>query len=161
MYLVRSFRLIRRPACMMLLAAAALASCAWPTEDEGEESKAEHPIVYHTIQVDGFSISYREAGPKDAPTLLLLHGLPSSSRMFEPLLARLSDRCYLVAPDYPGFGHNDWPDTKKSSYTFDHIAQVMNEFTEALGLRMRQDHAKTHRRNPACTVCTAKAGSRL
>jgi pimeloyl-ACP methyl ester carboxylesterase len=65
---------------------------------------------------------------------LLLHGLPSSSRMFEPLFARLSDRYHLVAPDYPGFGHSDWPDSKKFAYTFDHIAEVMNHFTEALGL---------------------------
>ncbi len=94
----------------------------------------EHPTFYRTIQVDGLSIFYREAGPKDAPTLLLLHGLPSSSRMFEPLFARLSDRYHLVAPDYPGFGHSDWPDPKKFAYTFDHIAEIMNHFTEALGL---------------------------
>jgi pimeloyl-ACP methyl ester carboxylesterase len=71
---------------------------------------------------------------KDAPTLLLLHGLPSSSRMFEPLFARLADRYHLVAPDYPGFGHSDWPDPKKFAYTFDHYAEIMNHFTEALGL---------------------------
>jgi pimeloyl-ACP methyl ester carboxylesterase len=70
----------------------------------------QHPTFYRTMQIDGVSIFYREAGPKDAPTLLLLHGLPSSSRMFEPLFARLSDRYHLVAPDYPGFGHSDWPD---------------------------------------------------
>ena len=93
-----------------------------------------HPTFYRTIQVDGLSIFYREAGPKDAPTLLLLHGLPSSSRMFEPLFARLSDRYHLVAPDYPGFGHSDWPDPKKFAYTFDHFAEIMNHFTEALGL---------------------------
>ena len=94
----------------------------------------EHPTSYRTIQVDGLSIFYREAGPKDAPTLLLLHGLPSSSRMFEPLFARLSDRYHLIAPDYPGFGHSDWPDPKKFAYTFDHYAEIMNHFTEALGL---------------------------
>src|SRR5208283_2002939 len=88
-----------------------------------KESPVEHPTFYRTVQIDGLSVFYREAGPKEAPTLLLLHGLPSSSRMFEPLLARLSDRYHLVAPDYPGFGHSDWPDTKKFSYTFDHIAQ--------------------------------------
>ena len=93
-----------------------------------------HPTFYRTIQVEGLSISYREAGPKDAPTLLLLHGLPSSSRMFEPLFSRLSDRYHLVAPDYPGFGHSDWPDPKAFRYTFDHIAETMNHFTEALGL---------------------------
>jgi pimeloyl-ACP methyl ester carboxylesterase len=89
---------------------------------------------YRTTQIDGLSIFYREAGPIDAPTLLLLHGLPSSSRMFEPLFARLSDRYHLVAPDYPGFGHSDWPDPKKFAYTFDHYAEIMNHFTEALGL---------------------------
>ena len=93
-----------------------------------------YPTVYRTTQIDGLSIFYREAGPKDAPTILLLHGLPSSSRMFEPLFARLSDRYHLVAPDYPGFGHSDWPDPKKFAYTFDHYAEIMNHFTEALGL---------------------------
>jgi len=100
----------------------------------GQEGPVEHPTFYRTAQVDGLSIFYREAGPKDAPTLLLLHGLPSSSRMFEPLFARLSDRYHLVAPDYPGFGHSDWPDAKKFAYTFDHYAEIMNHFTAALGL---------------------------
>ena len=93
-----------------------------------------YPTLYRTIQIDGLSIFYREAGAKDAPVLLLLHGLPSSSRMFEPLFARLSDRYHLIAPDYPGFGHSDWPDPKAFAYTFDHYAEVMNHFTEALGL---------------------------
>jgi pimeloyl-ACP methyl ester carboxylesterase len=84
--------------------------------------------------VSGLSLFYREAGPRDAPTLLLLHGLPSSSRMFEPLFARLSDRYHLVAPDYPGFGHSDWPDPKRFAYTFDNIASVMDAFTEGIGL---------------------------
>jgi len=93
-----------------------------------------HPTFYRTIEIGGLSIFYREAGPKDAPTILLLHGLPSSSRMFEPLFTRLSDRFHLVAPDYPGFGHSDWPDPKKFAYTFDHVAEIMDRFTEALGL---------------------------
>lgn len=89
---------------------------------------------YRTVTVDGLSIFYREAGPPGAPTLLLLHGLPSSSRMFESLFARLSDRYHLVAPDYPGFGHSDWPDPKQFDYTFDHIAAVIDGFTKAIGL---------------------------
>ena len=93
-----------------------------------------HRTVYRTLKAGGLSIFYREAGPKDAPTLLLLHGFPSSSRMFEPLFARLSDRYHVVAPDYPGFGHSDWPDPKRFDYTFDHVASVTGEFTEALGL---------------------------
>jgi pimeloyl-ACP methyl ester carboxylesterase len=91
-------------------------------------------IFYRTVTIDGLSIFYREAGPKDAPTILLLHGLPSSSRMFQSLFARLSDRYHLVAPDYPGFGHSDWPDPAKFAYTFDHIASVMEGFTQAIGL---------------------------
>ncbi len=91
-------------------------------------------VFYRSVKIDGLSIFYREAGPEDAPTILLLHGLPSSSRMFEPLFVRLSDRYHLVAPDFPGFGHSDWPDPKKFAYTFDHYAEIMNHFTEALGL---------------------------
>jgi pimeloyl-ACP methyl ester carboxylesterase len=91
-------------------------------------------VFYRTVKVDGLNIFYREAGPKDAPTILLLHGLPSSSRMFQPLLTRLADNYHLVAPDYPGFGHSDWPDPKQFDYTFDHIASVMTDFTQAMGL---------------------------
>jgi pimeloyl-ACP methyl ester carboxylesterase len=93
------------------------------------------PTLYRTITVDGLSIFYREAGAKDAPPLLLLHGLPSSSRMFEPLFARLADRYRLIAPDYPGFGHSDWPDPKAFTYTFDRLAGIIAGFTEALGLQ--------------------------
>ncbi len=94
----------------------------------------EQQVFYRTVKVDGLSIFYREAGPKHAPTILLLHGLPSSSRMFQPLLTRLADNYHLVAPDYPGYGHSDWPDPKQFDYTFDHIASVMDSFTQALGL---------------------------
>jgi pimeloyl-ACP methyl ester carboxylesterase len=98
-----------------------------------EPSMPQH-TSYRTVKVDSLSIFYREAGPKDAPTLLLLHGLPSSSRMFEPLLTRLADQFHMIAPDYPGFGHSDSPPPKDFSYTFDHIATVMDHFTETLGL---------------------------
>ena len=94
----------------------------------------EQQVFYRTVNVDGLSIFYREAGPQNAPTILLLHGLPSSSRMFQPLLTRLADNYHLVAPDYPGYGHSDWPDPKQFDYTFDHIASVMNDFTQAVGL---------------------------
>ena len=94
----------------------------------------EQQVFYRTVKVDGLSIFYREAGPKDAPVILLLHGLPSSSRMFQPLLTRLSGKYHLIAPDYPGFGHSDWPDPKQFAYTFDHIAHVMDDFVQTLGL---------------------------
>jgi pimeloyl-ACP methyl ester carboxylesterase len=97
--------------------------------------QASPTVFYRNVSVDGVSIFYREAGRLDAPTLLLLHGFPSSSRMFEPLLTRLSAQYHLVAPDYPGFGHSDAPGSKEYSYTFDHISQVMQRFSEALGLQ--------------------------
>jgi pimeloyl-ACP methyl ester carboxylesterase len=101
---------------------------------QNKEKTMEQQVFYRTVKVDGLSIFYREAGPKDAPVILLLHGLPSSSRMFQPLLTRLSDNYHLVAPDYPGYGHSDWPDPKQFDYTFDRIASVMDGFTQVLGL---------------------------
>lgn len=90
--------------------------------------------VYRSVEIEGISIFYREAGPQDGPVLFLLHGLPSSSRMFEPLFARLSDRFHMVAPDYPGFGHSGWPDPKSFAYSFDHYATLIGRFAEVLGL---------------------------
>lgn len=97
-------------------------------------ARVTHPALYRTIDIDGLPIFYREAGPADAPVLLLLHGLPSSSRMFESLLTRLSDRFRLIAPDYPGFGHSAAPAPSAFDYTFDHLAAVTARFTEALRL---------------------------
>ena len=88
----------------------------------------EQTVCYHSIKVDGLSIFYREAGDIDAPTILLLHGLPSSSRMYESLLRRLGNQYHLIAPDYPGFGHSDWPSPKAFEYTFDRMAVVMDRF---------------------------------
>jgi pimeloyl-ACP methyl ester carboxylesterase len=101
---------------------------------QNKEKPMEQQVFYRTVKVNDRSVFYREAGPKGAPVILLLHGLPSSSRMFQPLLTRLAANYHLVAPDYPGFGHSDWPDPKQFEYTFDNIASVMNGFTEALGL---------------------------
>jgi len=120
--------------CLAMAILVMLTSFQLLAQGHEKEPPMTHPIFYRTIQVDGLSIFYREAGPKDAPTILLLHGLPSSSRMFQPLLTRLADSYHLIAPDYPGFGHSDWPDPKQFDYTFDHIASVMNDFTQALGL---------------------------
>jgi pimeloyl-ACP methyl ester carboxylesterase len=93
-----------------------------------------HRVSYRTVKVDGLAIFYREAGPRDASPILLLHGFPSSSRMFDPLLVRLSDGYHLVAPDYPGFGHSDAPDPTTFAYTFDHVATIIDHFTQAVGL---------------------------
>lgn len=91
--------------------------------------------TYHTVMVSGLKIFYREAGPREAPTILLLHGYPSSSRMFSTLMPLLADRYHLVAPDYPGFGLSDSPPASQFEYTFDRLAQVVNDFTQQLGLR--------------------------
>ncbi len=125
---------VRLLAAAMLFASFPFLSHAQAKERPVESATAQQ-TAFRNVNVDGLSIFYREAGPKHGPTLLLLHGLPSSSRMFDPLFARLSDRYHLIAPDYPGFGHSDWPDPKSFAYTFDHIAEVMTHFTEQLGLK--------------------------
>lgn len=91
------------------------------------------PVAYRSVAVDGVRIAYREAGDAARPTVLLLHGVPSSSRMYDGLLRKLGDRYHLIAPDYPGFGNSDAPDPAAFSYTFDHLARVMEKFTDAVG----------------------------
>lgn len=92
-------------------------------------------ISFKKADVDGFNVFYREAGPADAPALLLLHGFPSSSHMFRDLIPRLADRFHVVAPDLPGFGQSDMPSREKFSYTFENIATVIDRFTEVIGLK--------------------------
>src|SRR5271170_2995448 len=90
-------------------------------------------VRFQKADVDGFNVFYREAGPKDGPTILLLHGFPSSSHMFRDLIPLLADRFHLVAPDLPGFGQSDMPDRTKFNYSFDNIARVIGRFTEVIG----------------------------
>ena len=92
-------------------------------------------VRYQKADVDGFNVFYREAGPKDAPALLLLHGFPSSSHMFRDLIPALADRYHLIAPDLPGFGQSDMPGRETFTYTFDNIAAVIDRFTEVIGLK--------------------------
>ena len=91
-------------------------------------------VRYRDARVAGLDIFYREAGPKDAPTLLLLHGFPTSSQMFRNLIPALADQYHVVAPDYPGYGHSSMPSRDTFAYTFDNLAQVIDQFTEQLGL---------------------------
>jgi pimeloyl-ACP methyl ester carboxylesterase len=92
-------------------------------------------VRYKTVPVDGLNIFYREARPTNGAVILLLHGVPTSSRMYQPMLAStLSAKYRLIAPDYPGFGHSSWPNPKEFSYTFEHTAKVIEEFTDALKL---------------------------
>ena len=90
---------------------------------------------YRSIDIDGLDIFYREAGPRDAPAILLLHGFPSSSRMYETLMPLLAQNYRLIAPDYPGFGHSSAPSPDAFRYTFDHLAEVMMRFADALELK--------------------------
>ena len=89
---------------------------------------------FHSATIDGNQIFYREAGPKPAPHILLLHGFPTSSHMFRNLIPRLADRFHVVAPDLPGFGFSDAPDRKKYRYTFEQLAKTIDNFTQAIGL---------------------------
>ena len=90
--------------------------------------------VYRTADVDNKSIFYREAGSKDAPVLLLLHGFPSSSHMFRDLIPALADAYRVIAPDLPGFGFSDTPGRAEFNYTFQNLTDVIDRFTETLGL---------------------------
>jgi pimeloyl-ACP methyl ester carboxylesterase len=89
---------------------------------------------YRKIDVDGLKVFYREAGPVGAPTLLLLHGFPSAGHMFRELIPALSDRFHVVAPDLPGFGQSDMPSRDEFSYTFAKLAEVIERFTEVIGI---------------------------
>src|SRR3984885_615437 len=88
--------------------------------------------TYHRAAVDGVGIFYREAGPKDAPTIVLLHGFPSSSREFDTLIPILATRYHLIAPDFPGFGQSDAPPPSVYMYTFDHLAETTDHLLDQL-----------------------------
>ena len=98
------------------------------------ETENIHKVFYRTVEVEGLNIFYREAGPKHAKTILLLHGFPTSSHMFRNLIPALSDKFHLVAPDYPGYGNSSMPSVDEFDYTFDRISEVIDSFIEKLGL---------------------------
>jgi pimeloyl-ACP methyl ester carboxylesterase len=91
-------------------------------------------VAYRSADVDGVTVFYREAGPAHAPALVLLHGFPSSSHQFRELIPLLADRFHLVAPDLPGFGKSDMPARGDFGYTFEHLAGVIDRWTQVLGL---------------------------
>src|SRR5712691_4080153 len=92
-------------------------------------------IKYRSADVDGVEVFYRQAGHADAPALLLLHGFPSASHMFRDLIPLLADRLHIIAPDLPGFGQSEMPARSNFTYTFDHLADVIDRFTEVVGLK--------------------------
>ncbi|HEY2388756.1 MAG TPA: alpha/beta hydrolase [Candidatus Binatia bacterium] len=91
-------------------------------------------VTYRNVDVDGIKVFYREAGPNDAPTILLLHGFPTAGHMFRNLIPLLADRFHLVAPDLPAFGQSDMPARGAFTYTFESITNVIDRFTEVIGL---------------------------
>ncbi|BDI19296.1 hydrolase [Nostoc cf. commune SO-36] len=91
--------------------------------------------TYRTVAINGLDIFYREAGSRDRPTLLLLHGFPTSSQMFRNLIPALADQFHLIAPDYSGFGYSSMPTVDEFDYTFDSLAEVMADFIAAIGLK--------------------------
>lgn len=105
------------------------------SETVTDQSQNPRQVRYQSTEVDGINVFYREAGPKDAPTLLLLHGFPTSSHMFRNLIPELADRYHIIAPDYPGFGHSDAPPVDSFDYTFDNLAGVVEKLTDQLELR--------------------------
>jgi pimeloyl-ACP methyl ester carboxylesterase len=111
--------------------AAAASIVGHPVQTTSVESTSA-TTTYHRMTVDGVGVFYREAGPKSAPTIVLLHGFPSSSREFDTLIPLLATRYHLIAPDFPGFGQSDAPPPSSYAYTFDNLARTINRFLEQL-----------------------------
>ena len=105
------------------------------TETENPALQPEYQTQHRTINVDGVDIFYREAGPANAPTILLLHGFPTSSHMFRNLIPALSDRYHVIAPDYPGFGNSAKPSVADFDYSFDNLANLMEKFVTRLEVK--------------------------
>jgi pimeloyl-ACP methyl ester carboxylesterase len=101
---------------------------------ESQTASEQHPVRYKTIRLNELDIFYREAGPENAPTLLLLHGFPTSSNMFRNLIPRLATSFHVVAPDYPGFGQSSMPSHQDFAYTFENLTNVVEQLVEKLGL---------------------------
>ena len=106
-----------------------------PVGDRAKPDQHSSRVTYSTVKIDGLDVFYREAGDPSKPTILLLHGFPTSSHMFRNLIPALSDRFHLVAPDYPGFGQSTAPAVAEFNYTFDNLASVVDKFTNAIGLK--------------------------
>jgi pimeloyl-ACP methyl ester carboxylesterase len=124
---------------LSMIVAVVIANGAKAQSKQNSTSKTQtmetNQIHYRNIKANGLNIFYREAGPKDAPTILLLHGYPTSSHMFRNLIPTLSTKYHVLAPDLPGFGFSDMPDHTRFQYTFDNLAATMQSFIDELGLK--------------------------
>ena len=121
-------------ACVLPSSSARFADLGWETLAEDSPVLPELNVVEKTIEIDGLTISYKEGGSPDSPVILLLHGFPTSSHMFRNLIPALADEYYLVAPDMIGYGKSSMPLVDEFDYTFDNQADIINKFTEELGL---------------------------
>jgi len=134
--------LVSSRAILALGMAASLAAGAWSSQASAgtatkpaiEAVQSQIQTVYKTVVINGQEIFYREAGPADAPTILLLHGFPTSSHMFRNLIPALADRFHLVAPDYPGFGNSAQPSMESFEYSFDNLAALMEGLVDKLNI---------------------------
>jgi hypothetical protein len=121
-------------ACVKPTSSEKLSTIGWETLAEDSPVLSELNVVEKTMEIDGLTISYKEGGSPDSPVILLLHGFPTSSHMFRNLIPALEDEFYLVAPDMIGNGKSSMPSTDEWEYTFDNQAEIINKFTEELGL---------------------------
>jgi pimeloyl-ACP methyl ester carboxylesterase len=120
---------------MTLLVVSLVTACVDDRTQTTHASSDQWPVTYNTLKVNNLEIFYREAGNPSKPTILLLHGFPTSSHMFRKLIPILADKYHVVAPDYPGFGYSSAPRVSEFTYTFDHLAEVIDQFTVAKGLK--------------------------
>ena len=102
---------------------------------QAEQTSSYEDIKYKTVEIDGLDIFYREAGNPDNPTILLLHGFPTSSHMFRDLIPHLADQYHLVAPDYPGYGFSSMPSVDEFEYSFDNVTNIVDKFIDKVGLK--------------------------
>ena len=118
----------------LLCAALSLFSNTAQASSSAKSSRPSTVVTYNTVKVDGLDIFYREAGEPEKPTILLLHGFPTSSFMFRNLIPQLANDFHLVAPDYPGFGQSSAPSVDEFTFTFDNLANIIDKFTNIIGL---------------------------
>ena len=128
----RQYRLNAIKITIALLLGLFTATLAMANEN-GKDSDS-NAVKYKTEKIDGLDIFYREAGPADAPTVLLLHGFPTSSHMFRNLIPKLADKYHVIAPDYPGYGNSSMPSVDEFDYTFDNMADIVDKLVQKIGV---------------------------